>query len=122
MEQQDTVTASPSKEQRNWALGAHLAALAGLLIPFGNLLGPLLIWVIKKDEMPFVADQGKEALNFQITMTIAFLVSSALTVILIGFLLLAVVGLFDLVMVVVAAVKANEGSPYRYPLTLRLIK
>lgn len=114
--------ALPSKEERNWALAAHLAAFAGFVIPFGNLIGPLVVWLIKKDEMPFVADQGREALNFQITMALAFLVCMALMLVLIGLLLIWVVAIFDLVMTILAAIKASEGQAYRYPLTLRLIK
>lgn len=111
-----------SPESRQWGMFAHLAALAGFVIPFGNLIGPLIIWQVKKDEMPFVADQGKESLNFQITVTIAAIVCVVLMVVLIGALLLPLVGLAALVFVVIAAVKANQGEAYRYPVTLRLIK
>jgi uncharacterized Tic20 family protein len=111
-----------SPDARQWGMFAHLAALAGFVIPFGNLIGPLIIWQVKKDEMPFVADQGKESLNFQITVTIAAIVCFVLMVVLIGFLLLPLVGLAALVFIVIAAVKANQGEAYRYPLTLRLIK
>ena len=111
-----------SPESRQWGMFAHLAALAGFIIPFGNLIGPLIIWQVKKDEMPFVADQGKESLNFQITVTIAAIVCVVLMVVLIGALLLPLVGLAALVFIVIAAVKANQGEAYRYPVTLRLIK
>ena len=111
-----------SPDARQWGMFAHLAALAGFIIPFGNLIGPLIIWQVKKDEMPFVADQGKESLNFQITVTIAAIVCFVLMVVLIGALLLPLVGLAALVFIVIAAVKANQGEAYRYPVTLRLIK
>jgi uncharacterized Tic20 family protein len=113
---------SPTNEERQWALFTHLSALAGLIIPFGNLLGPLVFWQIKKNEMPFADDQGKEALNFQITVTIAMVVSLILMVVLIGFLLIFVVGIAALILSILAAVKANNGEYYRYPMTLRLIK
>jgi len=117
--------ASPSppgtSDERMWAMFAHLSALIGFVIPFGSILGPLIIWQIKKNEYPLVDDQGKEALNFQITMAIAFVVSLVLMVVLIGFLLIWVVGLFDLVMIVIASIKANNGERYRYPLTIRLV-
>lgn len=109
------------KEARNWAMGCHLAALAGFVVPFGSIIGPLIIWLIKKDESSFVDRQGKEALNFQITMLIAFLVCIVLAFILIGFLLMAVVVIFDLVMIIVAAIKTSEGEDFRYPVSLRLI-
>jgi len=112
---------SVSADERTWGLLAHLSALAGFVIPFGNLLGPLVIWQIKKNEMPFLDDQGKEALNFQITLTIAIVVSAILMVVLIGFLLLPIVGLAGLVMTIIGAVNANNGVRYRYPFTLRLI-
>ncbi len=101
---------------------AHLATLVGIIIPFGTLLGPLVVWLIKKDTMPFVDDQGKEALNFNITVFIALVVSGILTLVLIGLLLLVVVGIAWLVLTIMAAMAANKGEAYRYPFTLRLIK
>ena len=101
---------------------AHLSSLVGFIIPLGNFLGPLVVWLIKKDTMPFVDDQAKEALNFNITVLIAAIVSGMLTLILIGFLLLVVVGIAWLVLSIMAGLKANEGVAYRYPFTLRLIK
>ena len=112
----------PSNEARQWGMFTHLSALAGFIVPFGNLLGPLIFWQIKKNEWPFADDQGKEALNFQITVTIAMLVSFVLMVVVIGFLLMLVVGIGALVFTILAAIKANEGVHYRYPWTLRLIK
>jgi len=112
----------PSAEERQWALFAHLSALCGLVIPFGTIIGPLVIWLIKKETMPFVNDQGKEALNFNITVAIAMIVSWILCFILIGFVLLAVVGIGWLVLVIIATIRANEGTTYRYPFTLRLVK
>ena len=113
---------SVSADERQWGMIAHLSALAGFIIPFGNIAGPLIVWMIKKDAMPFVDDQGKESLNFQITVTIAAIVAAVLIVFLIGFLLLPAVGLAALVFTVIAGIKANEGVAYRYPFTLRLIK
>ena len=100
----------------------HLLALTGFVIPFGNFIGPLVIWLVKKDEMPFVDDQGKESLNFQITVLLAFIACIILSVIVIGLLLLPIVGIGALILIVIASIKANEGVHYRYPFTLRLIK
>lgn len=111
-----------SAESRQWAMFAHLSALVGFVIPFGNVIGPLVVWLMKKDTMPFVDDQGKESLNFQITVTIAAVVCMALIVVLIGIPLLFVVGIVALVLTIIAGIKANEGVRYRYPFTLRLIK
>jgi uncharacterized Tic20 family protein len=113
---------TPSAEEKQWAMFAHLSALAGCIIPFGSIIGPLVIWQIKKNEMPFVDDQGKEALNFQITAAIAALVSVALIIVLIGFLLIWVVAIADLVFIILASIAANNGTAYRYPVALRLIK
>jgi uncharacterized Tic20 family protein len=114
--------ATPGNEEKQWAFFAHLSALVGFVIPFGSLLGPLIIWQMKKNEMPFVDDQGKEALNFQITMAIAFIVCCVLMLILIGFLLAVIVGLIDIIFTIIAAIAANNGQAYRYPFNLRLIK
>lgn len=112
---------APSAEERQWAMFAHLSALVGVIIPLGSIIGPLVIWLIKKDTMPFVNDQGKEALNFNITVGIAAIVSWILCFILIGFLLLAVLAIGWVVFVIIATIKANEGTTYRYPFTLRLV-
>jgi uncharacterized Tic20 family protein len=109
------------QEEKTWGMLAHLSSLSGLIIPFGSLLGPLVVWLVKKDTMPFVADQGKEALNFNITVTIAAIVSAVLTLVLIGFLLLAVVVVGWLVLTILATIEANKGVAYRYPFTLRLV-
>ena len=121
-------------EQRQWALFAHLSILAGGLLTygwaasFGSFLGPLIIWLVKKDTMPFVADQAKEALNFGITLTIACIALLMLTILSLGIgailtvPLFILIGLGALVLCIIAAIKANEGVAYRYPLTLRLVK
>ncbi|MCB1606301.1 MAG: DUF4870 domain-containing protein [Xanthomonadales bacterium] len=101
---------------------AHLSALIGFLIPLGSILGPLIVWQIKKAEFPFVDDQGKEALNFQITVAIAVIVCIVLMFVLIGMLLLPVVGIAALVFTIIGGIKANNGETYRYPMTIRLIK
>ena len=110
-----------SQQERMWGMLCHLSALAGFLIPLGSILGPLIVWLIKKDEFAFVDDQGKESLNFQITMAIAFAVSAVLALIVIGFVLMALVGVYEIVMVIIASVRANSGEQYRYPVCLRLI-
>jgi len=111
-----------SKDARMWAMFCHLAGLAGFAFPFGNVILPLIFWQIKKDEYPFVNDQGKEAVNFQISITLYSLICIPLFFICIGPFLLAAVCIFAVVMLIIAAVKANNGQPYRYPLTIRLVK
>lgn len=127
------VAGTPSKDERQWAMFAHLSALLGGLLTsafggWGFFIGPLVIWLMKKDEMPFVADQAKEALNFNITVSAIFLILLVLTVVTLGIgilisgPLMLVVGIGALVLIILAAIKANEGVAYRYPLTVRLIK
>ena len=115
-------SAGGSSDERMWGMLCHLSTFAGYLIPFGNILGPLVIWLIKKDEYAFVEDQGKEALNFQISIMIYSLVSGILVLAIIGLPLLIAVIIFDVVMTVIAAIKANGGEYYRYPLTIRFVK
>lgn len=112
-----------SKQEQNWAMFCHLSALAGLVMPFGNLVGPLIVWLIKRSEMPMVDAHGKEVLNFQMTVTIAAMVSMLLMFVLIGFLLLAVVGIGALVLTIRAAIKVSNGEfAYGYPWTIRFLK
>jgi hypothetical protein len=113
---------SLSKEEKNWAMYCHLSGLAGVLIPLGNIVAPLIIWVLKRDEMPFLNDQGKEALNFQISVTIYLFVSAILILVIVGIFLLIAIGLFSTIFTIIAAVKAADGVKYRYPLTIRLVK
>ncbi|GGZ54997.1 hypothetical protein GCM10008101_05500 [Lysobacter xinjiangensis] len=123
-----------SAEERQWAMFAHLSALVGGLVTagwaasLGCIIGPLVIWMMKKETMPFVDDQGKEALNFNITVGIVFLVLWVLTFMTLGIgilltgPLMLIVGLAWLVVTIIAAIKANEGVAYRYPFALRLVK
>ena len=114
------ITTEKSDENK-WAMFCHLSAFAGLVFPFGNIIGPLIIWSLKKDEYHFVDDQGKESINFQISMTIyiiiAFLLAFAL-----GFLLLIAVGVFHIIMTVMASIKTNEGLLFRYPFSIKFIR
>jgi len=110
------------KDARTWAMLCHIGAFAGYIIPFGHIIAPLVIWLIKKDESPFVDDQGKESLNFQISMSIYAIIALLLTLVVIGVVLLIAVVIFDVVMVIIAAVRANSGERYRYPLCMRFIK
>ncbi|WP_397377530.1 DUF4870 domain-containing protein [Pseudomonas sp.] len=113
---------TPGPEARQWAMFCHFAAFLGLVFPFGNLLGPLIVWQIKKDLDPFVDAQGKEALNFQISVALAALLCVLLMVVVIGFPLLLLVSVGALVLTIIAGIKVNEGQAYRYPFSWRLVK
>jgi uncharacterized protein len=115
--------ANNSGEERTWAMVAHLSAFGGVIVPvIGSILGPFLVWQIKGKEHPFVSDQAKEALNFQISMGIYFVVSSVLVIVLIGLLLLPLLAVVEFIFILVAAFRANQGERYKYPLTIRFIK
>ncbi|MDX9687758.1 DUF4870 domain-containing protein [Halopseudomonas formosensis] len=121
--QPETGLQEPDSQARMWAMIAHLAGFLGYFLPvIGSLIGPLIVWQLKKDTHPYVDEQGKEALNFQITVLIAALVCVLLMLIAVGFLLIWVVAVGAIVLMIIAAIKANEGAPYRYPFCLRLIK
>jgi uncharacterized Tic20 family protein len=113
--------AVPDKEANMWSMFCHLSALVGFVIPFGNIIGPLVIWVLKKDEYPLVNENGKEALNFQISITIYIIASILLIFIVIGIPILIALAFFELFAIVIAAIKANEGVVFRYPLTIRFL-
>ncbi len=108
--------------ERTAAMLCHLTALAGMLVPFGNILGPLIVWLVKRDESPLVDREGKESLNFQISMSLYLLVSILLIVVFIGLPMLVAIGLLDLILTIVAAVKTSSGETYVYPLTIRFLR
>jgi uncharacterized Tic20 family protein len=107
----------------SWAALCHLLALAGFAgIPFGNVLGPLIFWLFKRDEYPDVNEHGKESLNFQLSMTLYAILAGITIFVFIGIILLPLVLAVDLVLVIIAALKASKGEFYRYPITIRFVK
>lgn len=112
-----------NRVENQWGMFCHLAALAGLIVPIaGNIVGPLVIWLMKKDEFPFVNSEGKESLNFQISISIYYLASALLWLVCVGYVASIAVYVFALVEIIMAAIKTNEGKSYKYPLTIRFIK
>ena len=116
-------------QARTWNMLCHLSALAGFVIPFGTILGPLLIWQIKKNQIPSTDVHGKAALNFQITVLILVFAGAIAAIILsfigIGILLFPLVflvGLCGLIFAIIAGIKANNGEPYKYPYSFELVK
>ncbi len=128
--QTNWVTGEIDKEERKWAMFCHLSGLAGLspILPaVGCAVAPLVIWQLKADEFPFVAEQGRRAVNFQLSMLLYATIGIIICFVsLVGAFLVPVVfcifGLVDLIFVLIAAVKANRGQEYRYPLTIRFFK
>ena len=122
MSELDLSTPKPGRDARKWAMFCHISAFLGMWFPFGSLIGPLILWQVKRESDPFIDDQGKEALNFQITVAIASAICYVLMFVLIGFALLGLVLIGAVVLVVIAGVKANDGVVYRYPFTWRPLK
>ncbi len=117
----EAISMTPS-DARTWAMVSHMAALVGFLgNGIGFIVGPLIVWLIKRKDHPFIDEQGKEALNFQITMLIAFIIAGLLIFVLIGFILLPILALAEVVFPIIAGIKANKGEHYRYPFTIRFI-
>lgn len=115
--------APTTNDDRLWAMIAHLSTFLGFVIPFGNIIAPLLVLIIKgKDDMPFVARHAKESLNFQINITIYTLIAIVLLFVFVGVILLPILAIFEIVVIIMAAMKANDGEEYEYPLTIRCIK
>ena len=111
----------PDAEARKWAMLCHYAAFAWLLAPMiGNVIGPLLVWQLKRESDPYVDAQGREALNFQITASLALLVCATLSWV--AFPLAALVSVGALVLTVIGGIKANEGRAWRYPFCIRFLK
>ena len=124
------VTGEIDKQERKWAMFCHLAGLAGIspLLPaVGSVVAPLVIWQLKADEFPFVAEQGRRAVNFQLSMLLFAIISVIICFVsIVGAFLVPVVfcvfSLVDVIFVLIAAVKANEGWHYRYPFAIRFFK
>jgi len=113
---------STSSEVRNWCVLCHASALLGLFFHFfGHLLGPLIVWLIKRDASPEIDANGKESLNFQISMLIYDVVAGILCIVLIGIPILIALWILNTVLVIIASVKTSEGKFYRYPLTIRFL-
>lgn len=109
-------------QERQWALICHLSALCGYVVPFGNLIAPIIIWSMKKDEIPMVDAHGKAVINFQISMTIWMLISGILIFVLIGIPLLILLAILQLIFVLIGALKADKGELYQYPMSIQFIK
>ncbi len=126
-------TVPPARDSaKMWNVLCHASALTGLIIPLGFILGPLVVWSLKRGEYPSVDTNGKEAANFQLScllyMLACFLVTAAVTfylssttVIAIGHFFIGIIGLADIILIIIASIKVSKGNTFRYPLTIRLI-
>ena len=116
-------TSTSSRDVRTWNVLCHASALAGFFVPWaGHILGPLIVWLAKRNDSPEIDENGKESLNFQISMLIYNVIAGVLCLVLVGFVILAILHILNLVLVIVASIQASEGKLYRYPMTIRLVK
>lgn len=114
--------AMADQQTRQWAMFLHLSQLAGYVVPFAGLIAPIVIWQIKKAEMPAIDEHGKIVANWIISAIIYFVVSAILTVVVIGLPLLIVVGVLAVVFPIIGGIKANNGEVWRYPLSIQFLK
>ena len=114
--------AMTQREERQWAMLSHLGTFSAFLIPFGNIIVPLVIWQVKKEASSFAVEHSKESLNFQISLLIYYIAATLLILIIIGFILFIGLFIFNIVMVIIAGIRANEGEHYQYPMTIRFFK
>jgi uncharacterized Tic20 family protein len=111
-----------SRDVRTWTVLCHATALIGFVVPgAGHIVAPLIVWLVKRGEIPEVDEHGKESLNFQISMLIYSVIAGVLCLIIIGFALLVLLHILNVVLVIIASLRASEGRLYRYPLAIRLI-
>jgi len=123
MDEDTPLNNDEDKQARIWGMLCHLTALIGMIgIPLGNVLGPLIIWLVKKNTYPFVNAQGRESLNFQLSMTIYAIAAALLIYIKIGMPLLLLVAGINFILVIIASIRAFNGETYTYPLAIRLIR
>jgi len=116
-------TAAVFSNVRTWNILCHASALLGVFFHFpGHLLGPLIVWLAKRDDSPEIDAHGKESLNFQISMLIYNVIAAVFCLVLIGFVFLAVLWVLNAVLVIVASIQASDGKFYRYPMTIRFIE
>ena len=117
-----SAVSSSSSSVRTWCMLAHASALVGFLVPVaGHLVGPLIIWLAKRQDSPEIDAHGKESMNFQISMLIWNCIAAILILVLIGIPLLILLHILNIIFVIVASIQASDGKLYRYPLTIRLI-
>ena len=112
-----------SSNIRTWNILCHASALLGVFVHFpGHLIGPLIVWLAKRDDSPEIDAHGKESLNFQISMFIYNVIAAVFCLVLIGFVFLAVLWVLNAVFVIIASIQASDGKFYRYPMTIRFIE
>ncbi|MDD8060527.1 MULTISPECIES: DUF4870 domain-containing protein [Shewanella] len=115
-------TGEVSKQAKDMGLLIHAASFAGYTFPFGSVLGPLIVWLMKRDEYEFANQCGKNCLNFKLSLMIYAMISAVLILVGVGVLLLAALALLDIICTIIAIVKASDGIAYQYPLSIKFLK
>lgn len=110
------IDSQPTQDEKTLAILTHLSGI------FFSIIVPLIVWLTSKETKPWLADQAKEALNFQITVLIGYIISSALMIILVGFITFMIVWALSIILCIIAAVRVSQGVDFRYPMTVRLVK
>ena len=118
-----SLSEAEAREARQWSMWIHLSGLCHFVVPIPGaaIIAPLILWSMKKEDSPYIDEHGKEAVNFQISILIYFVVSFVLCFVLIGAFLIPAVLLFQLIACIVVGLKANEGEIMRYPLSIRFL-
>jgi hypothetical protein len=111
-----------SETERNWAMLCHLSAFAGFFFPFGGIIGPLICWLTRRDESAWVSVNGRNALNFGLSMLLYMVLAVPLCLIIIGIPIIILLGTLKVVCIVIASVKASKGELFRYPLVIPFIQ
>ena len=111
-----------SETERNWAMLCHLSAFAGYFFPFGGIIGPLICWLTRKDESQWVDQNGKQSMNFQLSITLYMVLAIPLCFILIGIPIVIFLGFLEVICIIIASVKASKGEEFKYPVTIPFIQ
>ena len=120
---EDTTKTVIEKQAQIWGILCHLSALVAMTgLPLGHIIGPLVVWLIKRKSHPFIYEQGKESLNFQLSMTLYTLIAAPLIYIKVGIVLIFILVVINFVLVIIASLRAYQGEIFRYPLKIRFIK
>jgi uncharacterized protein len=111
-----------SETERNWAMLCHLSAFSGYFFPFGGIIGPLICWLSKRDESAWVYENGRSALNFQLSMLLYIVLIIPLCFIIVGIPIIILLIILKFIVVIIASIKASQGKIFRYPLLIPFIQ
>jgi len=111
-----------SETERNWAMLCHLSAFAGYFFPFGGIIGPLICWLTRKDESQWVDQNGKQSMNFQLSITLYMVLAIPLCFILIGIPIVIFLGFLEVICIIIASVKASKGEEFKYPISIPFVQ